>query len=191
MNPSISVENLKKLLTEDEQAFTQFYKEYHAMLYYHALKYMKNHEDAEDIVQEAFTRIYLNIQKFNFSCKISTWMKGIVKNLCIDRFREKSRKSSTSLDVPIGEDNSNLVDTIIDEGKLPEQLVIEKEEHISIINIVEEMPLSYRNVFVLRFFSDYSMKEISNNLSMELNTVKTNIFRSKKFLKGRLLQFLI
>ncbi|KJD43777.1 RNA polymerase sigma factor [Paenibacillus terrae] len=188
MNSNISLEEIDKLLSGDQQAFTQFYIEYHAMLYRHALKYMNNHEDAEDIVQEAFTRIYLNIQNFNFSCRLSTWMKAIVKNLCIDRFRKKSGKPSLSLDVPIGEDNSSFRDTIVDEGKLPEQLIIEKEEHIGILNIVEEMPLSYRDVFVLRFFSDYSMKEIAKNLSMELNTVKTNIFRSKKFLKRKVLQ---
>ncbi|MNW58891.1 ECF RNA polymerase sigma factor SigW [compost metagenome] len=187
MNSSISAEEIKKLISGDKQAFTQFYVEYHTMLYRHALKYMNNHEDSEDIVQEAFTRIYLNIHKFNFSCRLSTWMKEIVKNLCIDRFRKKSRNPSISLDVPIGEDNSNYIDTIVDEGKLPDQLIIEKEEHISILNIVEEMPLSYREVFVLRFYSDYSMKEIASNLSMELNTVKTNIFRSKKFLKRKVL----
>ncbi|QJD86117.1 RNA polymerase sigma factor [Cohnella herbarum] len=174
MNTTLTPDQVRKLLAGDHEMFTLFYNEYRDLLYWQAFKYLRNHEDAEDAVQEAYSRIFLNLHKFNYSCKLSTWTKHIVKNLCIDMLRRRKSKPCNHLD-----------EHIRDEGPTPDQIVVKREEQTRVVHLVKAMPDSYRDVFVLRFFGECSIAEIADHLSMQVSTVKSKLFRGKKVLAKR------
>lgn len=183
MKPNITHEQVLRILSGDPVAFATFYEENRDMLYYQAYRFLKHREDAEDVVQEAYIRIFLNLHTYNFSCKITTWMKRIVKNLCIDRARRNKVRHHYSLDEQNTEGSNFILETLSDGKKPPDQQVVDNEENKKVLHLVETMPDQYKNVFILRFFSDYSLMEIADNLSMEVNTVKSRIFRGKAYLR--------
>ncbi|GAA0847956.1 sigma-70 family RNA polymerase sigma factor [Paenibacillus glucanolyticus] len=185
MKPNITHEQVLRILSGDQVAFTAFYEENRDMLYYQAYRFLKHREDAEDVVQEAYIRIYLNLHTYNFSCRINTWMKRIVKNLCIDRVRRNKSKPHYSIDEQNSEGSNFILETLSDGEKTPDQQVVDNEESKRVLHLVKTMPDQYKNVFLLRFFSDYSLIEIADNLSMEVNTVKSRIFRGRAYLRRK------
>ncbi|GAV13129.1 RNA polymerase sigma factor [Paenibacillus sp. NAIST15-1] len=181
-----SIDQIQQLvLAGDERVYTKLYIEYRSLLVQHAYRYVRNQQDAEDVVQEAYIRIFRNLHRYNFSCKICSWMKLIVKNLCIDLIRQRSRKPAVHFTENIAYDNQEqaLIETLQDQTQGPEQQILEQEVQHNVINIVNEMPDAYRDVFRLRYLSEYSLAEISNVLSLEINTVKSRLFRGKKYLR--------
>ncbi|MBG9732947.1 RNA polymerase sigma factor [Paenibacillus alvei] len=175
----------KQLLAGDEGIYIQLYNDYRGVLLRHAYRFVRNQQDAEDVVQEAYIRIIRNLHRYNFSCKIITWMQMIVRNLCIDLIRQRKRKPTSHFVEYISYDNQDhpTLESLQDQHDGPEQQVLEQENQKQVLNMMNGLPEAYRDVFQLRYLSEYSLAEISSMLSLEINTVKSRLFRGKKYLR--------
>lgn len=175
----------KQLLAGDEGIYIQLYNDYRGVLLRHAYRFVRNQQDAEDVVQEAYIRIIRNLHRYNFSCKIITWMQMIVRNLCIDLIRQRKRKPTSHFVEYIAYDNQDhpTLESLQDQHNGPEQQVLEQENQKQVLNMMNGLPEAYRDVFQLRYLSEYSLAEISSVLSLEINTVKSRLFRGKKYLR--------
>ena len=80
---------IKQVLKGDQNAFGEIVEMYKDKVYQISYRMLGNRHEAEDIVQEAFIRAYVNIQRYNLELKFSTWLYRITTNLCIDRIRKK------------------------------------------------------------------------------------------------------
>lgn len=134
---------------------------------------MVSDEQAKDILQEAFIKIWQNLHGFNKSIKLSSWIYRIVHNESISYWR---RKKSFGKDHKVTLDE-NIITETLDEFETNEDL--EKKE-FKTHQVLRLLPLQYKTVLILKFIEDMSYQEISDVLKIPEGTVATRINRAKK-----------
>lgn len=170
----------------DRHAFAELVDLYKDKLFHLAYRMLGNAQEAEDIVQETFIRVYKNLKRYDSTHKFSTWIYRIASNLCIDRLRKK-RHTSYSLDADMkeGEGLDGYSMLAADDASPEDQLALSETQQ-QIRQAIEKMPEKYRTVIILRYLQDLSLKEISDILDMPVTTVKTRVHRGREYLRKRL-----
>lgn len=166
---------LEKLKQKDVLACKQLYLQYADAMYNICLRILQHQAEAEDALQEAFIKVFNNIQQYRNESSIGSWIKQIVTNTCLNVLK-KRKIIFNELDdnVELSEtesDNNNETDFSIDDIK----------------KAIEELPQGYRVVFNLFTFEDYSHKQIADMLEISESTAKTQLFKAKRKLKELLL----
>ncbi len=142
------------------------------------LRYTKNHDQAKDILQDGFIKVFRNLTKFNREGSFEGWIRRIMVNTAIDHFR-RARHSYLLL----GEDRS-----MEEFEDLAEENDSEQDEALDlkpadVINAMQKLTPAYRTVFNLFVFEDMSHKEISETLDISIGTSKSNLAKAKSNLK--------
>jgi RNA polymerase sigma factor (sigma-70 family) len=154
-------------------AQSEIYKLYADVLFGASLKYSRNYQDAEDTLQDSFLIIFDKIKQYNNKGSFEGWLKRIVINTALQKYRKKNHLqlikeiSDTEEVVEIDFEDTNL-----DIGFL--------------LKLVQELPDKYRLVFNLYVLDSYSHKEISEMLNISEGTSKSNLSRARKKLKEKL-----
>jgi len=164
----------------DSAAYKDLMNKYQKPLYYHVLKMVKNHEQVEDLVQEAFVKAFENLSSYNKNYAFSTWLYRITTNHTIDYLRKKKLKT-VSMDEPIKTREGEMSMQI--SGKAETDRKIIKEQRSKIIKkAIGDLPEKYRKVIEMRHLEELSYQEISEELDIPLGTVKAHIFRAREML---------
>lgn len=156
---------IASLLNKDNESFTLLYDNYSKSLYGVIFNLVKNKEEAEDILQEVFVKIWSNIDTYNESKgRLYTWMLNITRNTTIDKLRSKGFNNSQknlSIDnfVYMFEDHSS---------KLVNRLDV-----LAIKKFIEKLKPKCIQLIELLFFQEYTQQEVSDELEIPLGTVKT------------------
>lgn len=159
---------------QDVEYFVCLYNKYEPKL----LRYIKRisystREESEDILQEAFIKIWRNLNDFDQSLKLSSWIYRIVHNETVSFWRKKT-SFGKSLTVELPEEISELEESTLGEED-------EHSDNTAKINMVlQKLPLKYREILVLKFLEMMSYEEISDVLKIPEGTVATRINRAKK-----------
>jgi len=132
---------------------------------------VKDEKKAEDIVQEVFIRYYLNVEKFEGRSSVKTYLYRIAVNECHNYFKSWAYRKI---------ELSNLFTHLLINKKTPEEDLLQKEGEDSLIEVVESLPLKYREVIWLHYYAELSVSEIGNVLGCSANTVKTRLARGRK-----------
>ncbi|MGD8188991.1 RNA polymerase sigma factor [Brevibacillus ginsengisoli] len=171
-------ELIQKAQNGDREALVELLRSIEHTVYRSAYYILGNEQDALDASQEALIRIYRKIDTFEAKAKFSTWVQRIVTNICMDKFRAK--KDTVSID------EHEL--TIIDQSNVEDTILM---THLSgdIKAAIKKLPVSYRNVVVLRYLEDFSYQEIAETLDLPLNTVKSYLFRARQQLQELLYDY--
>ena len=168
--------SLKKLIIkckkQDIEAQGKLYTQYSGILFSLCLKYSKSYAEAQDNLQDAFVTIFEKIKQYNNKGSFEGWMKRIVINTALQRYRKES-----VLDV-IKED------TIIE--KIVEVDVTETPSLSYLLHIIQQLPDRYRLVFNLYVLDGYSHKEIAKLLNISVGTSKSNLSRARNLLKNKI-----
>lgn len=162
---------IEKCIKNDTQAQSDLYKLFSSKLFALSLKYSKNYVEAEDVLQDAFVTIFNKIEQYKRKGSFEGWLKRIVINTALQRYREKG-----------------LFD-IINEENLKEVSVEIENDEVDIdflLKIIQELPDRYRLVFNLYVLDGYSHKEISEMLSITTGTTKSNLARARMILKDKI-----
>lgn len=169
----------------DRAAFESLVELYKDRMYYFTLRMLHQAQEAEDAVQEIFLRVYANLDRYNETHKFSTWIYRIANNICIDRLRK--RKPVYSLDA--GTNDSEGMDgysMLQSKEDTPEDQLVLSEIQDTVRAAIDKLPDKYRNVVILRYLHDMSLKEISEILDMPVTTVKTRVHRGREALRKKL-----
>ncbi|MFD2564445.1 RNA polymerase sigma factor [Aquimarina rubra] len=166
-------ELIKKCKKSNREAQSELFYTYKDKLFALCLKYCKNREEAEDILQDSFLTIYKKIKQYKDKGSFEGWMKRITINKAIDRYHD-----NFFIDIPIKEDL--ICDTEIDSDDFT--LSIDQ-----LLAFVQELPDQYRLVFNLYQLDNYSHKEIAAMLKISEGTSKSNLHRAKLQLKMAIL----
>ncbi|MDD8019107.1 MAG: RNA polymerase sigma factor [Bacteroidota bacterium] len=169
----------------DLSAFPTVMEEYQGYAYAVAFRLICDEEDAKDIVQESFIRVWNNLSRYNPKVKFSTWLYTIVTNLCYDKLRARKRKQT----VPMNEVNISMI-AAADINENPEQLFSSKELASIIETLSEELPLKQKMIFVLRDLQGLNIQEVCEVLHLSKSSVKTNLVYARKHLRQKLEPFL-
>ncbi|GLX68574.1 RNA polymerase sigma factor SigW [Paenibacillus glycanilyticus] len=172
-------------LKGDQRAFAELVGLYQDKLFHMAYRMLYNRQEAEDVVQETFLRVYKNLERYDESLKFSTWIYRIATNLCIDRLRK--RKPSYSLDAE-STDHEGLdgYSMIPSDDRTPESELLLSETQRIIHDAIESLPPKYKTIMMLRYIQEMSLQEIGDVLDMPVTTIKTRVHRGREFLRKKL-----
>lgn len=175
-------------LLGNSEEFSKLIDKYKNMVYNLTYRMCNNLDDAEDLSQEAFLRAYQSLSRFNPSYKFSTWLYQITLNIVRDRFKKKNL-NCLSLDAPIETDDSeiHLQHSDPDYANNPEEVFSRKEKSRNIERAILSLPLTYREVIVLRHLQSLSYSEISSILKIPTGVVKVRLYRARQMFKENLL----
>ncbi|MEE4312237.1 MAG: sigma-70 family RNA polymerase sigma factor [candidate division KSB1 bacterium] len=172
-------------LEGDQKAYTEILCRYRTAIYNLIYKMVRNHEETEDLVQEAFIKAFSSLATFNEEYAFSTWLYKIAINNCIDHFRKKKLKTF-SIDTPIQSKDGVITREFSDTSFVPDRTLLSKEKSRLIQEAIDRLPEKYKVSIVLRHNEDRSYEEISKILDIPLGTVKARIFRAREMLKKEL-----
>lgn len=162
--------------------FSEIIDRYERKVFSTAYGYSQNSEEAKDICQEIFIKLYNNLKKYKKQAKFSTWLYRIAVNHCIDWTR-RNKKSKSVLFWTDGEKN-NMFDYISDTSSNPEDILIKQEYIETIRECIDNLPEIYKTVSILYYMDDIGTKEISNILEIPRKTVETRLYRAKGMIKA-------
>jgi RNA polymerase sigma-70 factor (ECF subfamily) len=143
------------------------------MIFTLALKMVKNREEAEEVSQDTFIKIYSSLNKFKGESKFSTWIYKIAYNTCLDRLK-KSKKED--LNISIDDFSSHLIKTM--ETAL--SVLEDKERKQTIQNCLNLLPSEENYLLTLFYFENQNLEEIGKIMSINANNVKVKLFRSRQ-----------
>jgi RNA polymerase sigma-70 factor (ECF subfamily) len=169
----------------DQRAFAEIVGMYKDKLYHLAYRMTGSRQEAEDVVQDAFLRVFRSLDRYDEHQKFSTWIYRIATNLCIDRLRK--RRSVYSLDAESA-DHEGLDGYAMLPGdeRTPESELILSETQRIVQEAIDTLPAKYKGVMVLRYLQDLSLQEISDVLGMPVTTIKTRVHRGREYLRKKL-----
>lgn len=173
-------------LAEDRRAQQRVYELFYGKMMAVCLRYTKNADQAKDILQDGFIKVFKSVEKFNRAGSFEGWIRRIMVNTAIDHFRRT--KNSYLL---LGEERS-----IEDFGDQDEEDVLADESSedymelkpADIINAMQKLTPAYRTVFNLYVFEELTHKEIADMLGINIGTSKSNLAKAKHNLKKFLTQ---
>lgn len=171
------IEIVNRCLAGDVNAFEVLIEKYKKAVFNVAFRMMGSREEAEDVSQEAFLRIYNSLSKYNPEYKFMTWAMKITTNLCLDSLR-KRKAETTNID-----DNFE----IKDEGDTPEEEYIRKENQRLVQDAIMSLPYKYREFLVLFHHRNLSYQEIMDITGESLTIVKNRLYRARQMLKQELI----
>ena len=171
----------------DMAAFERLIIQYEKMVYNIALKMMSNQEDAKDVSQDVFIKLFRNLDKFKGDSSFSTWTYRIAVNTCIDELRKRKKKMTVSIDMETEGEDSKIKRELTDNAPTPEESYLEKEGTEKIRAAMEQLSNDHKMMITLRDFQGLSYTEIAEITELSLGTVKSRIARARLQLKNLLL----
>lgn len=154
-------------------AFAVLVDRYKDLVFTLALKTLKNREEAEEVAQDSFIKIYKSIGTFKGESKFSTWLYKVTYNSCLDRLKRNKRESNV---VPIDEFNERQLVAV--ENVL--NAIDEKERNQTIQECLQELPGEDSFLLTLYYFEELSLEEIAKIVGIKTNHIKVKLYRGRK-----------
>ena len=175
-----------RILGGDRDRFTELVKRYEKRVINYVYRITHHYEEAHDLAQEIFVKVYLALDRYDPKYQFSTWLFRIAQNASIDVLRKKS-----IAEVPLtrpGDDDSKERE-FADTGVSPYRALKNKQLSAAIDGAVRKLPADYRELIQLRHFAELSYEEIASMKKLPLGTVKNKLFRARNLLKDALGEF--
>lgn len=164
---STEVELAKASIKGDSDAFTELMKLHKVSLYKIAYSYVKDEQKALDIIQDTTYKGLLNIKKLNNPEFFKTWITRILINISIDYTKNDTKVVYLDKETPLVEKSDSI--TI--------------DEKVDLYDAIDKLRDKYKMVIILKYFNDMKDEQISNNMDIPINTVKSHLRRAKEELK--------
>lgn len=177
---------IKKCREGDMSSFDQLFALYGDRIYQLAFRYFNNREDANDLTQETFIRIYRGISQYRGEAQFSTWVFRIATNLCYDELRRRKKRMEESLDATLECENGYVTRQIADEVLNPEEEAERKEKMALLQEKITILPQEQKVALILRDIQGFSYQEIADIQGCSIGTVKSRISRARLGLKNLL-----
>lgn len=173
-NVPLLVERIKE---GDREAFMEITRLYQKKVYLLAYSYLRNNEDALDIVQETFLRLYLKVNMFHTEKNFQTWLLQIAKNLCIDYYRKNYSRNKDHQ----SEKNVEEVSVLAQKDKNSQSFSDIKRVFSECL---EKLSEKQRMIFVMKHYNNLEYKEIAQILRISVGTVKSLHFKAVQNLRA-------
>ncbi|MCE5314116.1 MAG: sigma-70 family RNA polymerase sigma factor [Armatimonadota bacterium] len=167
-------------------AFDELVTRFQKRVYNFAYGIAGNYDDANDVAQEAFVRVFNSIGTFRGDANFTTWIYRIVTNVYLDERKKAKSHRQVSLDEYIDLDENSVSRQIEDENPLPEQIAESKERNQAVRAAISSLPDYQRIIMTLYHLHDRSYEEIADILHLPIGTVKSRLNRARQALKEKL-----
>lgn len=169
----------------EESAFAELLRRFRAPVFNLCLRMLKNRDDAEDVAQDVFIKVFGMLERYDDRYAFRSWVFKIAANQCID-FIRRNRVKLQSLDEPLKFKGEEIERQFPDEAPNPEETVETREIGQLLLEITDQLPPHYRSMIVLRHQEQLSYEEIAEVLDLPLGTVKARIHRARAMMKDKL-----
>jgi RNA polymerase sigma-70 factor (ECF subfamily) len=166
----------------DRDALAPLMERHYRRLYRVALAYVRNADDAQDVLQETFVKAFRHAGRWDGSAEVGRWLTRIAVNQAIDRYRRERRRRASMEPLEEGDHDERVADT----DPSPERRVASAETVARIDKALRALPERQRAVFVLRHYEEMSLEDIGRTLGIRLGTVKSSLHRAVQGLRQRL-----
>jgi|SRR5712664_3553166 RNA polymerase sigma-70 factor (ECF subfamily) len=172
-------------------AFGELFNRHKRRIFHLAQRIMRNHEDAEDVVQEAFQLAFVHLHDFQGGSRFSTWLSRIAINVALMKLRKKARKVEISIDEHSESEDMSFRDAVTDLAPNPEQECLREERARILREALAELRPNARRVLELFELEGHSMKEIAENMGISVAAVKARIFHARPKMRHELDQYFV
>jgi len=176
-------ELVKIVREKDSERYGEVIERYQTKLFIYLYRLVGDREEAEDLLQDVFIKAYRNLNSFDATRKFSSWIYRIAHNEAVNHIKRKSLKRFIPWE-SITASKDKLEMSSVAEGV--DKVWMRKETSKEVDDAIKKLPFKYRQVLVLRYYSEKSYEEISEILGRPVNTVGTLINRAKKKLAEEL-----
>jgi len=169
----------------EEAAFAELLRRYRAPVFNLCLRMLKNRDDAEDVAQDVFIKVFAMLERYDERYAFRSWLFKIAANQCID-FIRKNRVKLLRLDEPVHYKGEEIERQLPDDAPRPDETLNRQEVGSVLREITDELPPHYRAMIVLRHQEQLSYEEIAQMMDLPLGTVKARIHRARALMKDKL-----
>jgi len=175
----------------DQVAFEQLVHAYDRRVLRLAMNLLRSVEDAYDVYQEAFLRVYRNLDSFRFDCSFHTWLYRIVANLCVDQLRRRKTRREEPAVVETAEGPRDRMDAVLEERAQgdPQRALLSRQLGERIESILRALTPRERMVFELRHYQGMRLRAIGDVLGTTEEAAKTCLFRATSKMRAALGDF--
>jgi len=171
----------------DETAFAEIVARYRSPITNYLYRFLNDYEEAVDLAQETFIRVYFAIERYHTEYAFSTYIYRIATNLAISEIRKRKRGKLISMTGLFRFDNEDAQDfNPPDERQLPDADLLGDEQTRTIAKAIETLPEKYRAPIILRDVEGKSYEEVAQIMKLGLGTTKSRISRARGLLKEKL-----
>jgi RNA polymerase sigma-70 factor (ECF subfamily) len=185
----VRVDREKESAAERKKRFERDALQYMNQLYAAAMRYTKNPEDAQDLVQDTYAKAYTSFHQFEPGTNLKAWLYRVLTTTFINTYRKDQRRPQTSdselEDWQIAEASSHTSD----QGKSTEDVVLENLPDSDIKNALAEIPEEFRMAVFLADVEGFSYKEIAEIVCVPAGTVMSRLHRGRKQLREKLTDY--
>ena len=171
----------------DDNAFRFLFDHYFQMMYHLAFRMTANAQDAEEVAQDTFIRLFHAREKIDPESKLSTYLYRITTNLALNKIRDHKRKALFSME-RLKEALS--WDIASDNSKSPDKEVERLEQETLVQKALDELPEKQKTAILLRRYEELSYEEIAAVMHISISAVETLLFRARQSLRKKLKFFL-
>ena len=173
----------------DDEAFRELVELHQSLVIGTCARMLGNLEDAHDVAQQVFLRVWKAAARYEPSARFTTWLFTILRNLVFNETRRRTRKPVVSLDEPVGDDSAPR--EWEDAAARPaSDALIHRELEAAVDAAIQSLPENQRLAVVLRRYEDLSYEEIAEVLKTSVSSVKSLLFRARGTLREALRPFI-
>ncbi len=177
---SISPDIIHKAAAGDIQAFEEIYKSASSFVYNVALRTARNREDAQEITQEVFLKVFKSLQDFRFKSSFKTWVYRITVNTALNVIRKAGHDLSRQVEY-----NENMAIENVRPENTTDSIVETRDKEKKVHDLLAALTPEYRVCIVLREIQGLSYEEIAQTLKTNINTVRSRLKRAREILLKR------
>jgi RNA polymerase sigma-70 factor (ECF subfamily) len=189
--PSDEAELIRAAQAGDQDAFERLVRSYDQSVLRIAMNLLRSPDEARDVYQEAFLKVYRNLDSFRFDCSFHTWLYRIVTNICLDHLRRRKVRKEESTVVQTEEGLVDRISQVPERGAHsdPERTLWNSELAGKISNALELLTPRERTVFELRHFEGLRLRAIGDMLGTTEEAAKNCLFRATQKMRMNLEAF--
>jgi RNA polymerase sigma-70 factor (ECF subfamily) len=170
----------------DMKAFEELVYRYDRHVLNIAKSFKNNDDDAKDIYQEVFLRVFRGLKNFQFKSEFSTWLFRITTNVCITYQTRKKDHDSIDREIGNDENESVTIGEILSDYKSSDELAVNSDTSSHIQRALTELPAKQRMVFTLKHYEEYKIREIANIMQCTEGAVKKYLYTATHKLRSML-----
>jgi RNA polymerase sigma-70 factor (ECF subfamily) len=176
-------ELIERCLRKDNTAWEQIVARFRRKVFHIAYKFTGRHDNAEDLMQEIFLKIFKSLDKFHRDADFSTWLGSVARNYCIDHYRASKREREVMVDDLLAFDQAPA-----SQGSNPQRTLEDRDRRHFLRQGLDRLPEKLREAVVLRDLQGLSYQEMADRLHLPEGTVKSRINRGREELARLLLR---
>lgn len=180
-------ELIDKFLAGDKSSFDALVSKYQGLVFNLCLKMLGNYEEALDVAQDIFLKVYESLKFFQGKAKFSTYLYRITINFCRNRLRALNRyrkKAVFSIDDPVETEDGLIEREFADKNPTPRESWEEKERQKAVLLALNSLSPEYKEVIILKEIEGLKYEEIASILNISVGTVKSRLSRARDILKN-------